>query len=86
MPFIHAFFFFSFFLKITRPITINAIGGDICSSYIRPVAQNLLVLLQAFIQPWPKPVVDNSVHALAGMADQAYGTLVLTLLEVAFLW
>ena len=31
-------------------------------------------------------VVDDLEHNLAGMAGQADGTIVLTLLEVAFLW
>ena len=31
-------------------------------------------------------VKHNLEHDLAGMADQADGTIVLTLLEIAFLW
>ena len=43
-------------------------------------------MLRLFVSLGLELVEDNSKHDLAGMADQANGTIVLTLLEVAFLW
>ena len=45
-----------------------------------------LFFCQLFLSLGPESVEDNSEHDLAGMADQADGTRILSLLEVAFLW
>ena len=45
-----------------------------------------LLLCQQFFCLDFESVEDNSEHDLTWMADQAYVTIVLTLLEVAFLW
>ena len=51
-----------------------------------PALKPLLFFCQQFFSLGLESVEDNSEHDLAGMADQADGTIVLTLLEVAFLW
>ena len=45
-----------------------------------------LFFCQQFLSPVLESVEDNSEHDPAGMADLADGTIVLALLEVAFLW
>ena len=49
-------------------------------------SKTCLFFFHQFLCPALESVEDNSEHDLAGMADYADGTLVLTLLEVAFLW
>ena len=41
---------------------------------------------QQFLGLGLESVEDNSGHDLAGMAEKPDGTIVMTLLEVAFLW
>ena len=49
-------------------------------------SKTCLFFCQLFLSLGPESVEDNSEHDLAGMADQADGTRILSLLEVAFLW
>ena len=46
-------------------------------------SKTCLFFYQQFLSLGPESAEDNSKHDLAGMAD---GTIVLTLLEVIFLW
>ena len=49
-------------------------------------SKTCLVFCQQFLSLGFESVEDNSEHDLARMADQADCAIVLTLLEVAFLW
>ena len=49
-------------------------------------SKTCLVSCQQFLGIGLESAEDNSKHDLAGMAHSADGTIVLTLLEVAFLW
>ena len=49
-------------------------------------SKTCLLFSQQFLRICLELVEDNSEHDLAGMADWADGMIVLTLLEVAFLW
>ena len=58
----------------------------ICSTVLRPGLKPAWVFCQQFLSLGLESVEDDSEHDLAGMANKADGTIVLTLLEVAFLW
>ena len=45
-----------------------------------------LFFCQHFLRRSHESNEDNSKHNLAGMADQADGTIAVTLLDVTFLW
>ena len=49
-------------------------------------SKTCLFFCQQFLSLGLESVEDSAEHDLAGMADKADGTIVLTLLEVAFLW
>ena len=55
--------------------------------YCAPVwSKTCLFFCQQFLSLGLESVEDNSGHDLAGMAEKPDGTIVMTLLEVAFLW
>ena len=49
-------------------------------------SKTCLFFCQHFLRRSHESNEDNSKHNLAGMADQADGTIVVTLLDVTFLW
>ena len=58
----------------------------ICSILLQPDIKTCLFFCQQFLSLGLESTEDNSEHDLACMGDEADGTIVLTLGEVAFLW
>ena len=58
----------------------------ICSTELMAWSKTCLVCCQQFLNLSLESVENNLKNDLAGIADSADCTIVLTLLEVAFLW
>ena len=55
--------------------------------YCAPASSKIcLVFCQQFLSHILESTEDNSEHDITGMADKVHGMIVLTLLEVVFLW
>ena len=59
--------------------------SKICSTVLRPGLRPLF-FCQQFLSLGLESTEDNSKQDLAGVADQADNTMVLTLPKLAFLW
>ena len=71
--------------SVTRSPLILLFCLMICSTVLRLGLKTCWFFCQQFFSLGLESVEDKSEHDLAGMADRADGTIVLTLPEVAFL-